>query len=263
MEMSEVRFGFPNRPEFLGPVSGVIEAGCLCGIIGPNGAGKSTLLKLCAAILKPSGGALRLAGRELHAWPRQERGQRMAYVPQRVITPPNLTVRDTVLLGRFPHRGTSIFETPHDHEIAVRAMALTEVLPLADRFLGTLSGGEAQCVHLAAAVAQEPALLLLDEPTSALDLYHQHLIYEKLRELTLDRKLAVAVVTHDLNLASRYCDHLWLMHGGKVIASGAPRQIMKRELLQEIYHVTLSMPQSAEGEMPWIIAQSRLRGSTN
>lgn len=262
LELKNVRFGFPSRPGFLGPISVAIDRGRLWAIVGPNGAGKTTLLRLMAALLSPSEGELVIEGDSLLDLPHRERARRIALVPQHPPTQIDTAVRDVVLLGRFPHRSLGVFESPSDYQVADRAMETTQTLGFADRRMSTLSGGEAQRVHLAAALAQEPRLLLLDEPTASLDLQHQLGIFQILRDRACKDGLAVVVVTHDINLAARYCTDVMLMHEGRCVALGSPGEVLTPDLLEPVYGVelaSLSLPGDADPGPPglcgrrWIV----------
>ncbi|MCA9203554.1 MAG: ABC transporter ATP-binding protein, partial [Planctomycetales bacterium] len=159
--------------KFYGPFAACREItfkvfeGELVAFLGPNGAGKSTLLRLLAGLARPADGVVKLDGVSLSGMNAVERARRIAYLPQRVPVTPGMTAGQVVLLGRYPHRGFGLFESAQDIAIARDAMALTETIGFIDRSVASLSGGEAQRVHLAAAIAQAPDILLLDEPTTA------------------------------------------------------------------------------------------------
>lgn len=240
LALRDVRFGYPRRPEFLGPISFSVRAGEFWAIIGPNGAGKSTLLRLIAGLTAPLAGEVAWRGAPLTRLAPRERAKSIAFVPQRAPSDLDATVRDVVLMGRFPHRSLGLFESAQDHRIAEGAMATTQTCSFADRALSTLSGGEAQRVHLAAAIAQEPQLLLLDEPTASLDLEHQLAIFSILQDRTREDGLSVVVVTHDVNLAARFCTHVLLLDDGKTVAMGPPREVVTPGVLEPVYGVRLA-----------------------
>ena len=237
--LDEVRFGFPQRADFLGPVDCRIGAGQCWAIVGPNGAGKSTLLRLMAGLYKPTSGEIRVCGTSIARLSGRLRAQRVAFVPQHPPSDLDTSARDVVLMGRFPHRSLGLFESVADYEIAERAMKLTATLEFADRPLATLSGGEAQRVHIASAIAQEARILLLDEPTASLDIQHQLSIFRILTDRAHHEGLAVVVVTHDVNLAAQFCSHVLLLHEGRVVASGAPREVITPDVLNPVYGVRL------------------------
>ncbi len=250
VSVRDLRFGYPGRAEFLGPLDLEFASGGMLGIIGPNGAGKSTLLKLIAGILKPSCGVVTLFGRPMAKIPLRRRAADVAFLPQSPLTPGEVTAGEVVLLGRFPRRRYRFFDSAEDARIAAEAMRTTETTEFADRPLGTLSAGERQRVHVAAALAQEPRLLILDEPTSALDPYHQLQIFALLRKLTREKGVSLIVVTHDINLASQACDRIALLSGGRIAAAGDVGDVVRPETLREVYGVEFARGEFGPG-LPW------------
>ena len=254
LTLQEVRFGFPTRPDFLGPISLAVAGGECWAIVGPNGAGKSTLLRLMAGLHTPHAGEVEISGEPLLRISARRRAQRLSFLPQRMPVDVEICARDVVLLGRYPHRSMGLFDSAEDYRVAERAMALTETLEYADRPIATLSGGEAQRVHLAAALAQEPRILLLDEPTASLDLQHQLAIFRILRNRASGDGLAVVVVTHDVNLAAQFCTHVFLLHEGRAVAQGTSASVLIPSVLQPIYGVklvTLTVPDQPNRR--WIV----------
>ena len=254
LTLRDVGFGFAARPEFLGPISLTVGRGECWAVVGPNGAGKSTLLRLMTGLHRPHRGDIRVLGEPLASMSSRERARRIAFLPQRLPADIDLSARDVVLLGRFPHRSLGLFESAEDSRVTDQAMAMTETLGFADRPLATLSGGEAQRVHLAAALAQEPHVLLLDEPTASLDLQHQLAVFGILRERACRDGLAVVVVTHDVNLAGQFCTHVLLLDDGKPIAVGPPDEVLTPSLLEPVYHVGLvDVALPGRGGARWIV----------
>jgi iron complex transport system ATP-binding protein len=256
-----VTFGFPQRPDFLKPVSLDVHRGDCVGIIGPNGAGKSTLLRLLAGLMLPQRGTIRFEGRSLVEIPLRDRARSIAFLPQHTPKDVPNSVQDIVLMGRFPYRQFGLFENAADFEIARSALATTQTARFADRALSTLSGGEAQRVHLAAALAQQPKVLLLDEPTAALDLHHQLVIFALLRDLTRQEGLAVVVVTHDLNLAARFCSNVLLLDDGRTVASGPPDEVIAPDRLEPVYAVKLAEWRAPGDLGRWIVPLRPTEGS--
>jgi iron complex transport system ATP-binding protein len=254
LSLEDVRFGFANRPDFLGPVDLTVECGQCWAIIGPNGAGKSTLLRLMAGLYKPRAGCVNISGKPLTTLPVRERARAIAFLPQHPPTDMDLPARAVVLMGRFPHRSLGLFESAEDYRTADRAMEITETLDFAERPIATLSGGETQRVHLAAAIAQEPQVLVLDEPTASLDIQHQLTIFQILRDRASRDGLAVVVVTHDVNLAGRFCSHVLLLSNGRCVATGTPAAVLTPEVLGPVYGVelvTLAVPEDRDRR--WIV----------
>jgi iron complex transport system ATP-binding protein len=211
------------------------RGGELLGVIGPNGAGKSTLLRTIAGTLAPTAGIVRLDGADLTQMAAIERARQVAVVPQGLRLPEAFTAAEIVLMGRNPHLPRFGGERPHDYEVAQQAMVQTATWALAERLVGTLSGGEQQRVLIARALAQEPRLLLLDEPTAHLDLKHQ------VATLKLARKLAragllVVVALHDLNLAAQYADRLALL-SGELLVCDLPANVLTPGWIRRAYGV--------------------------
>jgi len=216
-------------------------AGAVSGLLGPNGSGKSTLLRVLAGVQPPSAGptgAARVvfAGTDLLALPRRRRARTLAFVEQEASTDLPVTVLDAVLLGRIPHRSLLAGDSDDDRAAARRALDAVGVAGLADREVTTLSGGERQRVHMARALAQEPALILLDEPTNHLDIAAQLDALRVLRDLA-GRGVTVLAALHDLQLAAQHCDHVVLLADGRVVAAGDVRDVLVPEVLDPVYGV--------------------------
>lgn len=223
----------------------------LTAVLGPNGAGKSTLLKLLSGALRPHAGGVTLDDRPLDALDDRRRARTLAVVPQSESSPFTATVRELVSMGRYPHLGTWSRTTARDREIVDRALERCAVSGLADRRLDSLSGGERQRVRIARALAQEAPIVLLDEPTAGLDLRYRMEVFHLLSELCA-AGLSVLVVTHDLNLASRFSHHVLLLDRGRPVLTGPPRDVLNREALEPVYDWPLRLvphpgPGSDEG----------------
>ena len=268
LELSGVRFGYGDRtsagtsPFSLGPVTLTVCAGQSWAIVGANGAGKSTLLRLMAGLCRSSGGTVALFGTALGDLSPRERAKSIAFVPQRPRCDVDVTAREAVLLGRYPHRSLGLFDSAEDFLVADETLVDTRMSAYADRAMSTLSGGEAQRVHVAAALAQQPKLLLLDEPTASLDLQHQLGIFEILRDRTSRGELAVVVVTHDVNLAARFCSQVLLHDHGRMVAAGPPEEVVTPDVLGPIYGVELAaLTSPSGGDQPWIVPVGVAKGN--
>jgi len=231
----------PGRQEWhLDRVSFDVAHGEVLGIIGPNGSGKTSLLKLLARLLRPHAGTIRLFGSDVAGMPQDEVARMAAVVPQESHHMFDYSILETVLMGRFPHRLTSglglfSWEGEEDLRLAHEAMEELDVLQLADRSIHEVSGGERQRAVIARALTQEPRVLLLDEPTAFLDLNHQVEICRILRRLNEQRGLTVVLVSHDLNMASQYCDRLMLIDNGEVVRLGSPDAVLQPDVLTGVY----------------------------
>jgi iron complex transport system ATP-binding protein len=209
-------------------------------LIGPNGAGKTTLLRALARLV-PFAGEIELDGRPLAELGRGELARLVAVVPQEPSTPPWMTVAEYVLLGRTPHLGPLAKEGMRDREAAARALARLDLLAFVDRRLGTLSGGEKQRVVVARALAQEAAIVLLDEPTAALDIGHQQQALDLLDGLRAESGLTLVAAMHDLTLAAQYADRMLLLDGGRVVADGAPTEVLTAAVIARHYGAAIDV----------------------
>lgn len=232
LDVRDIVAGYDRRPVLRG-ITMCARRGEMVGIIGPNGAGKSTLLKAITGVQRSSHGEVRIAGRDRDSYRLNELARIVAYVPQSEPTLFEFSVRDVVMMGRHPHSGAS---TPlQDFEIADRAMTSTDIVHLCDRPITALSGGEHRRVILARAIAQCPVLMLLDEPTAHLDITHQTDILSLLTRLTRTDGLCAVAALHDLNAAAEYCDRLVLIASGRVLADGAPDEVLRSPQLRDGY----------------------------
>ncbi|WP_031068855.1 ABC transporter ATP-binding protein [Streptomyces sp. NRRL WC-3742] len=208
--------------------------GQVVGLIGPNGSGKSTLLRCVYRVLRPAGGSVRLDGEDLHALTPRESARRVAALTQEHSAEFDFTVAEVVAMGRLPHRrGLSGPGAADEAERCAWAIRRVGVEHLAERGFLNLSGGEKQRTLIARALVQEPRLLVLDEPTNHLDVAHQ------LEVLALAREAGPTVLTalHDLNLAAAHCDLLYVLRAGRIVASGPPEEVLRPELLAEVFGV--------------------------
>ena len=253
LEINGLSCGYGKRVVLRG-VSFVIKPGEFMGIIGPNGSGKTTLLRAITGLLRPFEGTISLEGRETHEMARRELAQKVAVVTQLPEATPPFSVEEFVLMGRVPHWGRfQLLETAKDVEKAERAMALTGIEYARDCRMGELSGGEQQLAFVARALAQGPRLLLLDEPTAHLDIGHQGQIMDLLRQLNKEQSLTIAVVLHDLALASLYCQRLILLHQGRLRKIGPPKRVLTKEMVEEVYQTTVSVMKAPETGSPIIL----------
>lgn len=232
IEAAGIGHAFAGRTVLDG-VDLVVPDGATVGLVGPNGSGKTTLLRTLFAALSPDAGRVALDGRPLVSVPRRELGRAVAVVVQEHAGDLPMRVADLVLLGRLPHQGLAGRATLHDEEVAAHALRQVGALHLATRDFAVLSGGEKQRVLIARALAQEATHLLLDEPTNHLDVRYQHEVLDLVSRLP---SAAVAVL-HDLNLAARYCDHVAVLGGGRVVAQGTPDEVLVPEVLEPVYEV--------------------------
>ena len=225
-----------NEKEIVHGISLDIPEGKVTAIIGPNGCGKSTTLKALSRIL-PYKGSVTFKGQEMSTLSQREFAKCLAILTQSPQAPSDLTVNDLVEMGRFPHRGFLGRAGKDDKEHVEWALEQTGVKDMRYRLLNTLSGGERQRAWIAMALAQRPEVLLLDEPTTYLDICHQLEIMQLITRLNQELGLTVVMVVHDLNHAIMYADHVVVVKAGKLVTSGAPREIITADLLADVFKV--------------------------
>ncbi len=258
--VSRVAFGYGRAghgrassgpEEVLQDVSLTVAAGRLTALLGPNGAGKSTLFRLIVGRLQPLRGEISIFGQPAASLDSVSRARLVGYLPQEVRAAFGFSVGEVVLMGRYPHLRFGL-ESAHDRGVASRCLERTDTAHLAARRFDTLSGGERQRVLLAAALAQEPRILLLDEPTAALDWHHQHEVLALLDSLAAEG-LAICLVTHDLNLAARYCHQLYLLEAGRIAAAGGPDEVLRGPALRRVYGQALRVIDDPDLGRPLIL----------
>lgn len=229
-------YRYPGATEpALADVSVELSGGELLGVVGPNGSGKTTLLRLLMGLLRPDEGSVTLDRRDAWSWDRRALARVVGVVVQREEPAFPLRVRQAVLLGRYPHLSPLARPAAADREAVEQALRRCDVAHLADRWVGTLSGGEWQRVRVARALAQAPRALMLDEATANLDLRHEMELLELVSELVRSGGLGALVVTHHVNLAARFADRVLLLDRGRTVASGPPRTVLTRSTLEQVF----------------------------
>ena len=216
-------------------VSFSIPRGAFMGLIGPNGSGKTTLLKILSRLLAPQAGEVLYQETPLKKMDRSEIAKKIALVAQETHLLFPFSALEVVLMGRSPHLGHRLFENEKDLNIARQAMEWTETLPFAERSMEELSGGERKRVFIAKALAQEPEVILLDEPTTNLDIHHQMDFLNLITALHRERSLTIVVASHEMNIASEFCDCLLLLHQGSIDRMGTPGEVITRETIERVY----------------------------
>lgn len=229
--------GYPQSLVIQG-VNLAVQPGEWLGLVGANGSGKSTLLRLLSHLLQPQGGAVWLAGRDIHTLSPTAIARQLALLPQQQTLPDGLTVEQLVSLGRSPHQPWWQWDMDSAGRNQVnQALVWTALTEFRDRPVADLSGGERQRAFLALALAQNPQVLLLDEPTTFLDIHYQLQILDLLKDLNQRQRLAIVTVLHDINLAARYCDRLALLRQGQIWAIDTPTQVLTVDNLRSVFQV--------------------------
>ena len=204
------------------------------GLIGPNGCGKSTLLKSIYKVIKPKMGSIYLGDLDVLNSEPLSVSRIMGVVGQFNDLSFDFTVEEMVLMGRTPHKKFMERDTEEDYKIVREALNKVSLTGYEDRSYLTLSGGEKQRVILARAIAQQPSFLVMDEPTNHLDIKYQLQILSIVKQMNIGTLAAL----HDLELAAEYCDYLYVMKQGKLMAQGTPKELLTSTLIREVYDVS-------------------------
>ena len=251
LQISELAWSPNGEQALLDGIELAVGDGQLVGLLGPNGSGKTSLLRCAYRFQRPDRGRVALDGEAL--WSRSPRwcAQRVAVVLQEFPQDFGLTVAEVAAMGRTPHKG--LFDGDDQADVALVEQALARVGLSAHKHqaFAHLSGGEKQRVLLARALVQQPTLLILDEPTNHLDPRYQ------LELLRLIKTLGLATLAsfHDLNLAAAFCDRLYVLDHGRVVASGTPAEVLTEALLAEVYGVQALVdrhPLAGHPRITWI-----------
>jgi iron complex transport system ATP-binding protein len=223
-----------------------VAAGTWVALIGANGAGKTTVLRAVAG-LTPFEGSVRVGDLDVAATPRRIIARAVSYVPQRPVLPEGATVADYVLMGRNPHIRYLATEGRDDLTAVAEALDRLDLTPFARREVTGLSGGEAQRVVLARALAQAAPVLLLDEPTSELDIGHQQQVLELVDRLRREEGLTVLSTMHDLTLAGQYASRFVLLDSGRGVAQGPAEEVLRADLIRRYYGASVEVVVNGHG----------------
>jgi iron complex transport system ATP-binding protein len=251
IEVNSISFRY-HEDWVLQDVSFRVEKGEFVGVIGPNGSGKTTLLKILYRLLSPQKGEILFELVPMRKMDRNDIAKRIAVVAQETQLLFPFSVLETVLMGRSPYLGHLMFESEKDLEIAKKAMEWTKVLPFSERPMDELSGGERKRVFIARALAQEPEVILLDEPTANLDIHHQIDFLDLILTLNRERGLTIVMASHDMNIASEFCDRLILLQDGRIYKMGTPDEVITQENIESVYGCEVRIDQNPVSGMPRI-----------
>ncbi|MEM7030858.1 MAG: ABC transporter ATP-binding protein [Chloroflexota bacterium] len=210
-----------------------VAEGEFVGLLGPNGSGKSSLLRTIYRILKPDVGLIELNGANVWQISPREVAREMAVVMQERTGDFDFSVHEIVMMGRNPHKRMFDRDTVHDFQLVDEALSRVDMTDFAQRSFLTLSGGEKQRVLIARALVQQAKFLVLDEPTNHLDIHYQL----EILELVKDLGVTTIASLHELNLAAFYCDRLYVLKAGQLVASGTPEAVLRPDLIREVYGV--------------------------
>lgn len=252
LSAQEVTLGYGDRVVVDG-LSIDIAPGVVTTVIGPNGCGKSTLLRALGRLLRPRQGRILLNGKTISSMKTKDVARIIGLLPQAPVAPEGLTVADLVARGRHPHQSWIRQWSATDESEVMTALEATGIADLADRALDELSGGQRQRAWISMALAQGTDILLLDEPTTYLDLAHSIEVLDLVDRLHCDLGRTVVMVLHDLNLAIRYSDQLIVMRDGRIVAQGAPADIIDVALLREVFDLDASVLEDPVSGRPMIV----------
>ncbi|MBK8249095.1 MAG: ABC transporter ATP-binding protein [Gemmatimonadetes bacterium] len=259
IDLRDVTARYPGAArDVLRSVSLQAPGGQVTAVVGPNGSGKSTVVRALLGRVSVTSGALWLDGQPVDAWSPVDRARRMSVVVQREEPVFPMRVRDYVALGRHPFRSQWATLTAEDDAAIEVAIREADVAPLTERTTDALSGGEWQRVRLARALAQQAQGLVLDEPTTFLDVAHEMACFETLTRLAAQGR-AVLVVSHQLNLVARFADHVVLLASGQVVASGQVADVMRGEVLEQVYQWPLVVTRDPAVGAPALVPLRRPR----
>ncbi|HYA90258.1 MAG TPA: ABC transporter ATP-binding protein [Thermodesulfobacteriota bacterium] len=251
IEVNSVSFRY-HEEWVLQEVSFLVEKGEFVGVIGPNGSGKTTLLKILYRLLAPQRGEILFELVPMRKMDRKDIAKRIAVVAQETQLLFPFSVLETVLMGRSPYLGRLLFEGEKDLEVVRKAMEWTKILPFSERPVDELSGGERKRVFIARALAQEPDVILLDEPTANLDIQHQIDFLDLILTLNRERGLTIVMASHDMNIASEFCDRLILLQGGRIYQIGTSEEVVTKENIESVYGCEVWIDQHPVSGMPRI-----------
>lgn len=250
IENLSVRF---NRTDILRSVSFTLNRGEFLAVIGPNGAGKTTLIKTILGLNPDYTGQILLQGRVLNQYTPKEKARRLAYVPQTHDIGEFHRVRDFILMGRYPYLSAIRPPEAEDHAVVDEALRQTETILLADRLVSTLSGGERQKVMIAAALAQQPEILILDEPATFLDPKNQIEIQGLLRRINRNNGVTIISITHDLNSALHDASRVLGLKRGEISLDGPPAETLTPERLHNLFEAPFRILSTVDSPMRWLV----------
>ena len=211
----------------------------LISVIGPNGAGKTTLIHCLNRLLSPTKGTVLIDDEDVSGFRAKDLAKKIGYVPYTSGDSFPMSVVDTVLMGRNPHRRwNSLHE---DMKVVEEALEMMDISDLAMRPFNELSAGQHQRVMLARGLAQEPEVLLLDEPTANLDIRHQMDVIRLLKKQSVRKGMMVVMICHDINIAAKYSDNIVMMRDGEIYAVGTPEHVITAENIKAVYGVETTL----------------------
>lgn len=242
-------------------VSFSVREGSMSAIIGPNGSGKTTLLRAATGLLKHVDGRVLLFGKDVRSMPASKRATLIGVVPQETFTPMAYSVEEVVTMGRTHALSRWGGVGAEDRKIVEQSMIYTDVADMRRKAFPELSGGERQRVIIAMVLAQQPRVILMDEATSHLDINHRLEIMQLIERLNREQGVTVLMVSHDLNMAAEFCDRLLLIDQGKLVADGAPAEVLTETMLRDVYHCGVKIERNRQSGSVMVVPSPRLVSS--
>jgi iron complex transport system ATP-binding protein len=246
IEIQDLSLSIENK-DILKSVSVDIAEGDFASIIGPNGAGKTSLLRCLMRIIPSYDGSIRLFSRPADKMPQKELARLISYVPQSNGRLFPFTVREFVMMGRYPYLSPFTSYSTEDKKAVQQALEQTGITPFSNRPLNTLSGGERQIVFIAAAIAQGARLMVLDEPVTFLDPGHTLEIYQILKTLNRQAGITIIMATHDINSAALNSHRVIILKQGKIAALGTPGEVIARYGHRDLEQVFIDVVRRQDG----------------
>jgi iron complex transport system ATP-binding protein len=234
LEICNLSYEIHGR-KILNNISLAVKEGAICSIIGPNGCGKTTLVKHITKAIRAPKNHIKLDKQDICNYTTRELAKIMAYVPQENYRDTDFSVYEVVMMGRYVHQ-KSTGETKRDISIVNEILSEMDIYHLKNQKISKISGGEAQRVFIARALAQKPRILILDEPTSMLDIHHSIELMNRIKTYSQKQSITVLMVMHELNLAFEYSDYIFLMNEGRNVLYDAQDKVLASSMLKQVYH---------------------------
>ncbi len=257
IEFADVSGGY-RRESVFHDMSFAIREGSMAALIGPNGSGKTSMLRAATGLLPRVSGQIRLFGQNVHDLPAEKRAALIGVVPQDTFTPMAYSVEEVVMMGRTHALSRWSGPGEEDHRRVEQAMIYTDVADMRTRPFPELSGGERQRVIIAMVLAQQPRVIMMDEATSHLDINHRLEVMQLIERLNRERGVTVLMVSHDLNMAAEFCERLLMIDGGRLVADGAPADVLTEAALREVYHCDVKVQRNPETGSVMVVPTPRL-----
>lgn len=227
--------------------------GRIVTLIGKNGCGKSSLLKTVSRAVTPCAGTPVFRDKPLKEYKSKLLAKEIAYLPQVHSSPPDIDVKTLVSYGRFPYMKMGRPMTKEDSDAIEEAISFTGLSQYKERIVSSLSGGERQRAWIAMTVCRRPKVLILDEPTTYLDISYQVEVLELVKRLNEEKGVTIIMVLHDLNLAARYSDLLYVIKGGGVYLKGPPKEVLTAENIRDVFEIEADVFEDTKNGCPFFI----------